>query len=222
MMPYPFLFCIFFFVLKKESALSVSLHWYTILIQNPACESRLLSLTSLLLQGCSSPLVVKLADTQRDKEQRRLQQQLVQQIQQLNNASTWGNLAGLGTLTPQYLAVSVAHKQQLCLLLISFCGVKSGDFSRVIFITYNCPKLVVLYFFSPQQLLQQATSTTNQGSFNGLQRLGSEFTFSYSVCQDVFVQIIIFVHDCEVNPSSWAISVTNLYVLGRLICFFML
>lgn len=60
----------------------------------------------LLLQGCSSPLVVKFADTQRDKEQRRLQQQLVQQIQQLNNASTWGNLAGLGTLTPQYLAVS--------------------------------------------------------------------------------------------------------------------
>uniref|UniRef100_A0A3B3HQR0 RRM domain-containing protein n=1 Tax=Oryzias latipes TaxID=8090 RepID=A0A3B3HQR0_ORYLA len=61
------------------------------------------------LKGCSSPLVVKFADTQRDKEQRRLQQQLVQQIQQLNNASTWGNLAGLGTLTPQYLAVSIAQ-----------------------------------------------------------------------------------------------------------------
>ncbi|XP_069384207.1 CUGBP Elav-like family member 2 isoform X16 [Paralichthys olivaceus] len=76
-------------------------------------------------EGCSSPLVVKFADTQRDKEQRRLQQQLVQQIQQLNNASTWGNLAGLGTLTPQYLA-----------------------------------------------LLQQATSTSNQSSFNGMQRLG--------------------------------------------------
>lgn len=53
--------------------------------------------------------MVKFADTQRDKEQRRLQQQLVQQIQQLNNASTWGNLAGLGTLTPQYLAVSVTQ-----------------------------------------------------------------------------------------------------------------
>lgn len=67
------------------------------------------SLISNLLQGCSSPLVVKLADTQRDKEQRRLQQQLVQQIQQLNNASTWGNLASLGTLSPQYLAVGIAH-----------------------------------------------------------------------------------------------------------------
>lgn len=66
-------------------------------------------LWSSLLQGCSSPLVVKFADTQRDKEQRRLQQQLVQQIQQMNSASTWGNLAGLGTLTPQYLAVSVVQ-----------------------------------------------------------------------------------------------------------------
>ncbi|XP_022612074.1 CUGBP Elav-like family member 2 isoform X1 [Seriola lalandi dorsalis] len=80
---------------------------------------------SQTMEGCSSPLVVKFADTQRDKEQRRLQQQLVQQIQQLNSASTWGNLAGLGTLTPQYLA-----------------------------------------------LLQQATSTSNQGNFNGIQRLG--------------------------------------------------
>ncbi|KAM8892891.1 CUGBP Elav-like family member 2 isoform 8-T8 [Spinachia spinachia] len=80
---------------------------------------------SQTMEGCSSPLVVKFADTQRDKEQRRLQQQLVQQIQQLNSASTWGNLAGLGTLSPQYLA-----------------------------------------------LLQQATSTTNQGSFNNIQRLG--------------------------------------------------
>jgi len=34
-----------------------------------------------------------------------LQQQLAQQMQQLNTA-TWGNLTGLGGLTPQYLAVS--------------------------------------------------------------------------------------------------------------------
>ncbi|XP_034542239.1 CUGBP Elav-like family member 2 isoform X7 [Notolabrus celidotus] len=81
---------------------------------------------SQTMEGCSSPLVVKFADTQRDKEQRRLQQQLVQQIQQLNSASSWGNLAGLGTLTPQYLA-----------------------------------------------LLQQATSSSNQSSFNGIQRLGA-------------------------------------------------
>lgn len=59
-------------------------------------------------QGCSSPIVVKFADTQKDKEQRRLQQQLAQQMQQLNSATTWGSLTGLGGLTPQYLAVRTA------------------------------------------------------------------------------------------------------------------
>ncbi|RLW01937.1 hypothetical protein DV515_00007589, partial [Chloebia gouldiae] len=59
---------------------------------------------SCIVQGCSSPIVVKFADTQKDKEQRRLQQQLAQQMQQLNTA-TWGNLTGLGGLTPQYLAL---------------------------------------------------------------------------------------------------------------------
>lgn len=49
--------------------------------------------------------MVKFADTQKDKEQRRLQQQLAQQMQQLNSATTWGSLTGLGGLTPQYLAV---------------------------------------------------------------------------------------------------------------------
>ncbi|MEQ2269593.1 CUGBP Elav-like member 2 [Xenotaenia resolanae] len=73
------------------------------------------------MEGCSSPLVVKFADTQRDKEQRRLQQQLVQQIQQLNNASTWGNLAGLGTLTPQYLAVSFDEQT------LTFCHTKTTN-----------------------------------------------------------------------------------------------
>lgn len=64
-------------------------------------------LWSVPFQGCSSPIVVKFADTQKDKEQRRLQQQLAQQMQQLNTA-TWGNLTGLGGLTPQYLAVSIS------------------------------------------------------------------------------------------------------------------
>nr|XP_020468937.1 CUGBP Elav-like family member 2 isoform X8 [Monopterus albus] len=60
---------------------------------------------SQTMEGCSSPIVVKFADTQKDKEQRRLQQQLVQQMQQLNSATTWGSLTGLGGLTPQYLAL---------------------------------------------------------------------------------------------------------------------
>jgi len=68
-------------------------------------------LTTLLLslrrgQGCSSPIVVKFADTQKDKEQKRMAQQLQQQMQQLNAASMWGNLTGLNSLGPQYLAVS--------------------------------------------------------------------------------------------------------------------
>lgn len=110
--------------------------------------------------------MVKLADTQRDKEQRRLQQQLVQQIQQLNNASTWGNLAGLGTLTPQYLAVSAVFST------LFFLGAVGALLLR------PSQPTCVSSVLHPPQLLQQATSTTNQGSFNGLQRLGSEFTFS--------------------------------------------
>ncbi|XP_069077717.1 CUGBP Elav-like family member 1 isoform X2 [Pleurodeles waltl] len=57
------------------------------------------------MEGCSSPIVVKFADTQRDKEQKRITQQLQQQMQQMSAASVWGNLAGLNTLGPQYLAL---------------------------------------------------------------------------------------------------------------------
>ncbi|XP_075423564.1 CUGBP Elav-like family member 1 isoform X12 [Ascaphus truei] len=57
------------------------------------------------MEGCSSPIVVKFADTQKDKEQKRMTQQLQQQMQQVNAASMWGNLAGLNTLAPQYLAL---------------------------------------------------------------------------------------------------------------------
>uniref|UniRef100_A0A8C0HRR0 CUGBP Elav-like family member 1 n=1 Tax=Buteo japonicus TaxID=224669 RepID=A0A8C0HRR0_9AVES len=61
------------------------------------------------MEGCSSPIVVKFADTQKDKEQKRIAQQLQQQMQQISAASVWGNLAGLNTLGPQYLA-------KLCIL----------------------------------------------------------------------------------------------------------
>uniref|UniRef100_A0A8B9J023 CUGBP Elav-like family member 1 n=1 Tax=Amazona collaria TaxID=241587 RepID=A0A8B9J023_9PSIT len=63
------------------------------------------------MEGCSSPIVVKFADTQKDKEQKRIAQQLQQQMQQISAASIWGNLAGLNTLGPQYLAVNT-----LCIL----------------------------------------------------------------------------------------------------------
>uniref|UniRef100_A0A669CNJ4 Cugbp, Elav-like family member 1 n=1 Tax=Oreochromis niloticus TaxID=8128 RepID=A0A669CNJ4_ORENI len=59
---------------------------------------------SQTMEGCSSPIVVKFADTQKDKEQKRMAQQLQQQMQQLSAASMWGNLTGLNSLGPQYLA----------------------------------------------------------------------------------------------------------------------
>lgn len=49
---------------------------------------------SQTMEGCSSPLVVKFADTQKEKDQKRLQQM---------GANLWN--VGLGTLNPQYLAL---------------------------------------------------------------------------------------------------------------------
>ncbi|XP_008403278.1 CUGBP Elav-like family member 1 isoform X7 [Poecilia reticulata] len=62
---------------------------------------------SQTLEGCSSPIVVKFADTQKDKEQKRLAQQVQQQMQQLSATSMWGNLSGFHNLGPQFLAVSL-------------------------------------------------------------------------------------------------------------------
>ncbi|XP_051562094.1 CUGBP Elav-like family member 1 isoform X5 [Myxocyprinus asiaticus] len=64
------------------------------------------------MEGCSSPIVVKFADTQKDKEQKCIAQQLQQQMQQLNAASMWGNLTGLNSLGPQYLALYLQLLQQ--------------------------------------------------------------------------------------------------------------
>jgi CUG-BP- and ETR3-like factor len=51
-----------------------------------------------LFQGCNAPIVVKFADTQKEKEQKKL-----------NNmtANLWNlSVGGLGALGPQYIAVS--------------------------------------------------------------------------------------------------------------------
>uniref|UniRef100_A0A8C1SQ05 Cugbp, Elav-like family member 2 n=1 Tax=Cyprinus carpio TaxID=7962 RepID=A0A8C1SQ05_CYPCA len=97
-----------------------------------------------VLTGCSSPMVVKFADTQKDKEQRRLQQQLAQQMQQLNSASAWGSLTGLTGLTPQYLAVR-GH-------------------THVATPTSSTASAAAA-------LLQQATSSSNLGAFSGIQQM---------------------------------------------------
>ncbi|XP_053710401.1 CUGBP Elav-like family member 1 isoform X2 [Synchiropus splendidus] len=67
---------------------------------------------SQTMEGCSSPIVVKFADTQKDKEQKRMALQLQQQMQQLSAASMWGNLTGLSSLGPQYLALYLQLLQQ--------------------------------------------------------------------------------------------------------------
>ncbi|XP_077451310.1 CUGBP Elav-like family member 1 [Stigmatopora argus] len=67
---------------------------------------------SQTMEGCSSPIVAKFADTQKDKEQKRMALQLQQQMQQLSAASVWGNLTGLGSLGPQYLAIYLQLLQQ--------------------------------------------------------------------------------------------------------------
>ncbi|XP_053717686.1 CUGBP Elav-like family member 2 isoform X4 [Synchiropus splendidus] len=99
---------------------------------------------SQTMEGCSSPIVVKFADTQKDKEQRRLQQQLAQQMQQLNSATTWGSLTGLGGLTPQYLALL----QQ---------ATSSGNLGA----------------FSGIQQMAGTTAGTNAGAMNSLTSLGT-------------------------------------------------
>ncbi|XP_061494318.1 CUGBP Elav-like family member 2 isoform X15 [Rhineura floridana] len=106
---------------------------------------------SQTMEGCSSPIVVKFADTQKDKEQRRLQQQLAQQMQQLNTA-TWGNLTGLGGLTPQYLArLDINMDLQHRLWGPSFQHQAEAR---------DCINL-----------LQQATSSSNLGAFSGIQQM---------------------------------------------------
>ncbi|XP_029617086.1 CUGBP Elav-like family member 2 isoform X15 [Salmo trutta] len=102
---------------------------------------------SQTMEGCSSPIVVKFADTQKDKEQRRLQQQLAQQMQQLNNATTWGSLTGLGGLTPQYLAVR-GHATSPT----PYCSPAANASVAA-------------------ALLQQATSSSNLGAFSGIQQM---------------------------------------------------
>uniref|UniRef100_A0A3Q1CQZ1 RRM domain-containing protein n=1 Tax=Amphiprion ocellaris TaxID=80972 RepID=A0A3Q1CQZ1_AMPOC len=92
---------------------------------------------SQTMEGCSSPIVVKFADTQKDKEQKRMAQQLQQQMQQLSAASMWGNLTGLNSLGPQYLAVS--HNTCTCKTVLSrfLIGIVN---SASLLITVNVPQ----------------------------------------------------------------------------------
>ncbi|XP_032445545.1 CUGBP Elav-like family member 2 isoform X14 [Xiphophorus hellerii] len=117
---------------------------------------------SQTMEGCSSPIVVKFADTQKDKEQRRLQQQLAQQMQQLNSATTWGSLTGLGGLTPQYLAVRVAAAASPASIITSSSVTPCSPVA------------------SAATLLQQAASSGNLGAFSGIQQMAAAGTTASS------------------------------------------
>uniref|UniRef100_A0A3B3VXX9 Cugbp, Elav-like family member 2 n=1 Tax=Poecilia latipinna TaxID=48699 RepID=A0A3B3VXX9_9TELE len=113
---------------------------------------------SQTMEGCSSPIVVKFADTQKDKEQRRLQQQLAQQMQQLNSATTWGSLTGLGGLTPQYLAVRVAAAPVASAATLLQQAASSGNLGA---------------FSGIQQMAAGTTASSNAGAMNSLTSLGT-------------------------------------------------
>jgi len=71
--------------------------------RNPAwIHKQICDVLTYVMQGCRSPLVVKLADSQKEKEMKRLQQM---QAQLLNGAGA----VGLGALSQQYLAVSITY-----------------------------------------------------------------------------------------------------------------
>ena len=52
----------------------------------------------IYIQGCSAPIVVKIADSPKDKERKKLQSQMAQQLNQIT--SQWKNLAGIAALAP--------------------------------------------------------------------------------------------------------------------------
>uniref|UniRef100_A0A3Q1KC33 RRM domain-containing protein n=1 Tax=Anabas testudineus TaxID=64144 RepID=A0A3Q1KC33_ANATE len=123
---------------------------------------------SQTMEGCSSPIVVKFADTQKDKEQRRLQQQLAQQMQQLNSATTWGSLTGLGGLTPQYLAVRRALQNLATLAAAAAAAQNSASPSTANPLSSNAASLGALA--SPAA---GTTASSNAGAMNSLTSLGT-------------------------------------------------
>ncbi|KAI8489414.1 CUGBP Elav-like member 2, partial [Branchiostoma belcheri] len=107
---------------------------------------------SQTMEGCSSPLVVKFADTQKDKEQKRLQQLNAQAWSQMNA------LASLAALNPQYLASAVKPNidNQMTSLSSQYLG--SLGFNSV----SDDHRHI---FASSPSLLQQA-ALGNQAAFN--------------------------------------------------------
>ncbi|XP_035664988.1 CUGBP Elav-like family member 2 isoform X31 [Branchiostoma floridae] len=130
---------------------------------------------SQTMEGCSSPLVVKFADTQKDKEQKRLQQLNAQAWSQMNA------LASLAALNPQYLALlqqaalgnQAAFSQQLT----------AGDI-RQLYTPTTGSSSGGLNMLGLQQLLAAATAanqaSAGTGSSSAVNPLSSTGSFSSS------------------------------------------
>ncbi|XP_066265399.1 CUGBP Elav-like family member 2 isoform X18 [Branchiostoma lanceolatum] len=130
---------------------------------------------SQTMEGCSSPLVVKFADTQKDKEQKRLQQLNAQAWSQMNA------LASLAALNPQYLALlqqaalgnQAAFSQQLT----------AGDI-RQLYTPTTGSSTGGLNMLGLQQLLAAATAanqaSAGTGSSSAVNPLSSTGSYSSS------------------------------------------
>ena len=59
---------------------------------------KIITLNVVVVQGCSSPMVVKFADTQKEKDQKR--------VHHVGSTNLWGGI-GLNNLPPQYLTVII-------------------------------------------------------------------------------------------------------------------
>ncbi|XP_019634383.1 PREDICTED: CUGBP Elav-like family member 2 isoform X18 [Branchiostoma belcheri] len=145
---------------------------------------------SQTMEGCSSPLVVKFADTQKDKEQKRLQQLNAQAWSQMNA------LASLAALNPQYLALlqqaalgnQAAFNQQLTAgdirqLYTPTTGSSTGGDIRQLYTTTGTSS-GGLNMLGLQQLLAAATAanqaSAGTGSSSGVNPLSSTGSYSSS------------------------------------------
>uniref|UniRef100_A0AAY4EA11 RRM domain-containing protein n=1 Tax=Denticeps clupeoides TaxID=299321 RepID=A0AAY4EA11_9TELE len=172
---------------------------------------------SQTMEGCSSPIVVKFADTQKDKEQRRLQQQLAQQMQQLNSASAWGSLTGLGGLTPQYLAVrGHAHSPtatQASLLQQATSSSNLGAFSGIQQMAgMNALQLQNLATLAAAAAAAQSTASPSSAS--ALASSGGSLGALASPGNPVAIFVVIITAGTTANSSAGAMG--SLSSLGTL------
>lgn len=117
---------------------------------------------SITMEGCSSPLVVKFADTQKEKEQKKLQQQL-------QSSGLWGlqNLAGVGAMTPaQYLSL-LQQANQHGQLGNQLNTIQGGGLAGQ---TGNLNNLSMQHLAAQ---LASLTGATNTGGLQGLAGLGT-------------------------------------------------